>query len=223
MSLVVAVALGAPLSGCGDDPPPAKPPAAKPKPKPKPKPPPAPTKEKAEAEEEEGDGEYKRPDFPEQERRDPFVFEPPTVLDDKPKLTRELEPLEEYGLANLKLTAIITGTAVPRAMFTGPDGFGHLAKEGDRIGRNGGRISDIRNNEVEITLDNTKSVGSDEELETGAQGLEDSGSEEPSKVIILLSNTDIPLPSDDKAEQDEEESIIDDITDGKIQKTDGPE
>jgi hypothetical protein len=36
-------------------------------------------------------------------------------------------------------------------MFIDPDGFGHVLKEGDRIGRNSGVVSDIRDNEVEIT------------------------------------------------------------------------
>lgn len=106
--------------------------------------------ETADAEPEE---EYERPEYPGNTRRNPFMPDPEVM---KPKQqvsegeVRPLEPLEQYALSALELVAIISETAVPKAMFVDPDGFGHVVKEGDRIGRNGGQITDIRDNEVEV-------------------------------------------------------------------------
>ena len=97
-------------------------------------------------------------DSPESVRRNPFQPDPDVVqpvatkVDDRPK-----EPLEQFALGELELAVIISEVAVPKAMFIDPQGFGHVLKEGDRLGRNGGVISDIRDNEVEVT------EGTDEE------------------------------------------------------------
>ncbi|MGM0555109.1 MAG: pilus assembly protein PilP [Myxococcota bacterium] len=104
----------------------------------------------AEAELEE---EYERPEYPGNTRRNPFM---PNLDVMKPQQqvaegeVRPLEPLEQYAVSALELVAIISETAVPKAMFVDPEGFGHVVKEGDRVGRNGGQITDIRDNEVEI-------------------------------------------------------------------------
>lgn len=98
--------------------------------------------------------EYSRPEYPDSNRRNPFqpdpdVVQPQGTVDDG--RARQLDPLEQYGVGELSLAAIISEVAIPKAMFLDPDGFGHVVKEGDRIGRNGAVISDIRDNEVEIT------------------------------------------------------------------------
>lgn len=96
--------------------------------------------------------EYSRPDYP--VRRNPFQpdIQVLGVNEDKvdPQQLRPVEPLEEYALSSLRLVTIISETTVPKAMFVDPTGFGHFAKEGDRIGRNNGIIRNIRQNEVEI-------------------------------------------------------------------------
>ncbi len=97
--------------------------------------------------------EYQRPEYPESQRRNPFqpdpeVVEPQTTVTDGEVRTRD--PLEQFGLGQLDLVAIISEVAVPKAMFIAPDGFGYVVKEGDRIGRNSGVIRDIRDNAVEI-------------------------------------------------------------------------
>lgn len=103
----------------------------------------------------EGDEEdYTRPEYPDSNRRNPFqpdpeVIEPQAAVDDGQ--VRELDPLEQYGVGQLELVAIISEVAVPKAMFLDPDGFGHVVKEGDRVGRNSAVITDIRDNEVEMT------------------------------------------------------------------------
>ncbi len=121
-------------------------------------PPPAP-KPKATAQEE-----YERPDYPDNVRRNPFLPDL-DVLQPKHDIAkgdvRPLEPLEQYELGQLQLVAIISEVAVPKAMFLDPKGFGHVVKEGDRIGQNGGTITDIRDNEVEV-----REVTDEEETQT---------------------------------------------------------
>lgn len=97
--------------------------------------------------------EYTRPDYP--VRRNPFrpsaeVFGPRTEGESDDDGMRPAEPLEEFALSQLSLVTIISETTVPRAMFIDPSGYGHFAKEGDRIGRNNGVIRSIRRNEVEV-------------------------------------------------------------------------
>lgn len=108
--------------------------------------------------------EYTRPEYPDTARRNPFlpnadVIQPtPTSVDGE---VRALEPLEQFGLGQLKLVAIMSEVAVPTAMFIDPTGFGHFVKRGDRIGRNSGVVADIRENEVEVT-----EGGDDEDAQT---------------------------------------------------------
>jgi Tfp pilus assembly protein PilP len=129
------------------------------------------------AEQAEPEKEYERPEYPGNTRRNPFMPDPEVM---KPKQqvaegeVRPLEPLEQYALSALELVAIISETAVPKAMFVDPDGFGHVVKEGDRIGRNGGQITDIRDNEVEIreTTDEDESQTRLKTVELRTQQLE---------------------------------------------------
>ena len=48
-------------------------------------------------------------------------------------------------------------------MFIDPTGTGHLAKEGDRVGTEGGRVEDIRANEVVIAMPNGGDEGAQRE------------------------------------------------------------
>lgn len=96
--------------------------------------------------------EYSRPDYP--VRRNPFRPDSDVLSDDDDERVddevRATDPLEQYALSSLALVTIISETTVPKAMFIDPEGLGHFAKEGDRIGRNSGVIRSIRSNEVEV-------------------------------------------------------------------------
>ncbi len=96
---------------------------------------------------------YSRPDYTGQ--RNPFrpdteVLELDEDDDDDVAEVGPTDPLEQYDLNELDLVTIISQTAVPRAMFIAPGGMGHFANEGDGVGSDGGVISDIRPDEVEI-------------------------------------------------------------------------
>lgn len=140
---------GCELLGLSDSPQqPNQPPATKPKPKDPPK---KKAEPKAEAQDE---GEYQRPDYPESLRRNPFQPVPDVISPvgeiGPVEPTRKVDPLEKFSVGQLELVAVISETAVPKAMFIDPEGFGHVIKEGDRIGRSGGIITDIRDNEVDV-------------------------------------------------------------------------
>ena len=119
-----------------------------------------------------------------------------------------MEPLEQYELAQLTLVAIITGTPVPKAMFLDSTRFGHIAKEGDRIGKDGGRITDIRSNEVEVTINSVGGLGTVADLEDQNDGpSRESG--EPVTVVIRLTDTDIVLP--DEEGDDAPKSVVEQL------------
>ena len=157
MSLTACELLG--LDG-NTQPPPKQ--ATKPKTTPKPK---LPT---AEPETKKVVVEYVRPNYPNNARRNPFqpddeVFAP-TVIDTPEE--RPVEPLERFTLAQLELVAIISEISVPKAMFVDPDKFGHFVKKGDRVGRQGGIIVDIRDNEVDIREVNPESDDGQAQVKT---------------------------------------------------------
>ncbi len=87
-------------------------------------------------------------------KRDPFRpyyldlnrNEPPpgTALETK----RPLGPLEKYEIEQLKLVAIISGIANPKAMIEAPNGKGYIVRSGTPIGKNGGRVARIKRDEV---------------------------------------------------------------------------
>lgn len=192
--LVLSAGLLLGAMGCEEDavaPPPPTTPEPKAKPAAKPKKVVENTDDKA----------YKRPEFLGEKRRDPFLFEPPKVQEGNDLGgDRPLEPLEFYGVQELRLVAIVTGTSVPKAMFTDPSGHGHMAKEGDRIGRDGGRIAEIRNNEVEVTTSQENTL----------EQAEDNGTEEsekPTTIVIRLSDTELAL----EPENEESENILEQI------------
>lgn len=144
--------------------------------------------------------EYKRPEL--EARRDPFVFVPPKPQGpgDDVLLERPLTELEKYPLQTLKLTAIVTGTAVPKAMFSGPDGFGHIAVEGDRIGQDNGRITEIRDNEVEVTLGGQDGVTG---LDSANPDAKPGEAAEPVTVVMRLTDTVLEAP-EETTEQEKE-------------------
>ncbi len=160
------------------------------------------TKPVAKPPKEEVKKEYKRPDL--LVRRDPFIFEPPADKLTPEAEERDIEPLEAYSIKSLRLVALVTGTAVPKAMFQVAGGNGIFAKEGDRIGRDGGRITEIRANEVEITV-----AGAPERApEPGEDPKKVAEESEPTTIIIRLSDTDLIL---EEETTEEEQNLLDSI------------
>jgi type IV pilus assembly protein PilP len=80
-------------------------------------------------------------------KRDPFeVF----ALTDTVRPDVPLTPLQRFSIDQLKLVGIIWGISNPRAMVEDPGGKGHVLKRGTLIGRNWGKVSRIKQDEVII-------------------------------------------------------------------------
>ena len=84
-------------------------------------------------------------------KRDPFKSYISVLVKD-PDGTKndEVSPTEEYELDQYQLTGLLSGTSQPRALVSDPQGRGHVIKIGTRLGRNGGRVTRISNNTVEV-------------------------------------------------------------------------
>lgn len=128
------------------------------------------------------DEEYSRPDYP--VRRNPFRPDSDVVAIQSDQVSdedeRPREPLERFGLGQLELVTIISETTVPRAMFIDPSGMGHFAKEGDRIGTDGGVVDTIRSEEVEVLeggQDGVSQVLALRDMSERDPGMDDRGSD----------------------------------------------
>lgn len=61
------------------------------------------------------------------------------------------EPLCQWELEQVKLVAVVTGDANPFAMVEDPLGRGHVVRRGSRMGRRGGRVTQVLRSSVTVT------------------------------------------------------------------------
>ena len=82
-------------------------------------------------------------------KRDPFrtYF---SEIEKEDAVTRKLTELQQYDLDQLRLVAVIVGTATPKAMVEDPAGKGHVVKTGTLIGKHWGQVKHIRRGEIII-------------------------------------------------------------------------
>ncbi|MEW5848492.1 MAG: pilus assembly protein PilP [Myxococcota bacterium] len=82
-------------------------------------------------------------------KRDPFrtYFAEVEELDDQMKTQSELQ---RFDIDQLKLVAVIVGTATPTAMVEDPTGQGHVVKVGTLMGKHWGQVKHIRRGEIII-------------------------------------------------------------------------
>jgi len=84
-------------------------------------------------------------------KRDPFR---PFYVDQESEAEahhdKNLSELQNYELDQLRLVAILSGTSQPEAMFEDPQTIGHTVHVGSPIGKNNGRVSKIKKDEVDI-------------------------------------------------------------------------
>ncbi|MBU8895972.1 pilus assembly protein PilP [Corallococcus sp. M34] len=94
-------------------------------------------------------------------KRDPFrspLGELGPIQRDQPEHTCN-EPLCAFDIDQLKLVAVVTGDASPIAMVEDPLGRGHIVRRNTRMGRQGGKVTQILRDSVTVT-----------EVFTGAKG-----------------------------------------------------
>ncbi|XXF76626.1 pilus assembly protein PilP [Myxococcaceae bacterium GXIMD 01537] len=61
------------------------------------------------------------------------------------------EPLCQWDLDQLKLVAVVTGDANPLAMVEDPMGRGHIVRRNAKMGRQGGKVTQILRDSVTVT------------------------------------------------------------------------
>lgn len=83
------------------------------------------------------------------DRRDPFtslmIVREPLQEDDEPKT-----PLQNFGVKELKLTAIVSGKGQTRAMIIAPDKKAYILTVGVKVGRNQGYVKEITADDVVV-------------------------------------------------------------------------
>jgi type IV pilus assembly protein PilP len=83
------------------------------------------------------------------ERRDPFT----SLLAERKPLQEAGEPetpLQQFGLNELRLSAIVIGKGEPRAMLVAPNNKAYIISAGVKIGRNQGVVTQITQDEVVV-------------------------------------------------------------------------
>lgn len=81
-------------------------------------------------------------------RRDPFRS---FVLDRLHQGEGETKgPLEEYDLMQLQVAGLVWKAEKRRALVIDPSGQGYVVEEGDRIGKNNGRVLDIGDSSMRV-------------------------------------------------------------------------
>jgi type IV pilus assembly protein PilP len=139
---MTTIALALTLAACGNSKPaPARPPAPKP---------PAPTAA-AEAKDVPAESSLNYSYNP-VGKRDPFRS-PEESGRNRPDVQLQpcSEPLCAWDLDQLKLVAVVTGDANPIAMVEDPLGRGHVVHRNARMGRQGGRVTQILRDSVTVT------------------------------------------------------------------------
>jgi type IV pilus assembly protein PilP len=81
-------------------------------------------------------------------RRDPFRS---FILDRLREEDAETKgPLEEYDLSQLEVAGLVWKAAKRRALVIDPSGQGYIVEEGDRIGKNDGRVLEIGDSSMRV-------------------------------------------------------------------------
>lgn len=82
-------------------------------------------------------------------KRDPFRS--PAELEQEVEAGQCPEPLCQWDIDQLKLVAVVTGDANPIAMVQDPQGRGHIVRRRTRMGRAGGRVTQILRDSLSVT------------------------------------------------------------------------
>jgi len=97
-------------------------------------------------------------------KRDPFRSYLADLKANETQEHRPLLPTEKYELDQYRLTGLITGTSQPKALVEDPEGVGHTMSIGERIGKNGGKITRISANGIMIVEEYVNPLGKPERV-----------------------------------------------------------
>ena len=75
------------------------------------------------------------------------------------QLSKTLDELEMYEVAEYRLTGLISGTSQPLAFVQDPKGKGHVLRLGSRFGNLGGRVTQITQEGIVVTQNVVQPAG----------------------------------------------------------------
>lgn len=102
----------------------------------------------------------------EDRNRDPFRSYLKMFTGDKtPKAPRVPAIFDKFALEELTLIGIVSGDAIPRAMFRDPAGLGQTIKRGDYISKVAARVTKILSDRVILELNEVTATGETRALE----------------------------------------------------------
>ncbi len=84
-------------------------------------------------------------------KRDPFRSPVDDLIARGPETGNCNEPLCQFDMDQLLLVAVVTGDANPIAMVEDPTKRGHIIKRGSRMGKQGGKVTQILRDSVIVT------------------------------------------------------------------------
>ncbi len=85
-------------------------------------------------------------------KRDPYRLPEEIAPSRAADVNRECaDPLCQWDLDQLTLTAVVTGDANPFGMLLDPQGRGHIVRRNTRVGRQGGRVTQILRDGLVVT------------------------------------------------------------------------
>ncbi len=122
--------------------------------------------------------------------------------------------LERFDLSELRPIAIITGTAVPKAMVTDPSGMGHVIQPGTRLGRRGGKVVRISTNTI-VVRHVDEEVGTIKETVIRLHSGEDA---ERYRLNVIRHD----LEEDERAKAAAQENVLEGLDVEELLNKDGP-
>ena len=84
-------------------------------------------------------------------KRDPFKSYFAMMLPDTGTRQGPTGPLQKFEIGQLNLVAIVWGISNPRAMVETPDKKGYIIKQGTLVGRNWGKVTEIKRDQVIVS------------------------------------------------------------------------
>lgn len=94
------------------------------------------------------------------------------------------EPLCQWDINDLDLRAVVTGDASPFAMVIDPKGRGYIVRRNTRIGRQGGRVTQILREQITVTEVWMRPDGKRDEVAKEIRIAPDKGSSDPEIDLI---------------------------------------
>ncbi len=118
-------------------------------------------------------------------KRDPWRLPEEIAPSRSVDVNRECsEPLCQWDLDQLTLTAVVTGDANPFGMLLDPQGRGHIVRRNTRVGRQGGRVTQILRDGLVVTEYWNQPDGKRASIPKNIRMRQEAGGAEPAQDLL---------------------------------------